>query len=285
MGLWLGTFDGSSVGTLIHWEGGREISDGAAVVRCNRILIALALAGLLAGTGEVKAQLFGDRSQGRGTPTPGRPLFGGRRGFGVAEGAGTQRSSGRAKAATSPSPFEGVGTLDLNARYVRGNREAADFVGADSGDEAGFVGARHAESVEDVRSAVEGLRIERGAPDANRTQLPPTRRRAVMYRPRLRVGFQVERPAAETVNSNLIDRLELSLAPSETGRIEVLVEGGTATLRGEVPSHRQRRLARLLLLLEPGISEVENELTVTASPPTSRASGSPDPVRRPEDQP
>jgi hypothetical protein len=252
-------------------------------VRRNRILIALALAGLLAGTAEVKAQLFGDRAQGRGAPTPGRPLFGGRQGFGIGEGATTQRSSRGPKTATSESPFEGVGTLDLNARYVRGNRETADFVGADSGDEAGFVGARHTEPVEEVRTAVEGLQIERGAPDANRTQLLPTRRRAVMYRPRLRVGFQVERPAAETVNSNLVDRLEVSLAPVAAGRIEVSMEGATAILRGEVPSHRQRRLARLLLLLEPGISEVENELTVTASRPTSEASGSADPARRPED--
>ena len=106
-----------------------------------------------------------------------------------------------------------------------------------------------------------------------------------MYRPRLRVSFPVDRPASEMVNSGLEDRLLLCLAPIETGQIEVSVEGARAVLRGEVPSHHQRRLARLLLLLEPGISEVQNDLTVAGRPPTVPAGGPPDSTLPPRDRP
>jgi hypothetical protein len=42
----------------------------------------------------------------------------------------------------------------------------------------------------------------------------------------------------------------------------VSVEGATATLRGEVASERDRTLAERLVLFEPGIDSVRNELKV-----------------------
>ena len=88
-----------------------------------------------------------------------------------------------------------------------------------------------------------------------------------MYGPRLKVDFGfAPRPTAQ-VSTELTLRLESSLALAGTGSIEVSKEGGKAILRGQVASERDRRLARLLLLLEPGISTVENQLIV--GPPRS----------------
>jgi hypothetical protein len=175
-----------------------------------------------------------------------------------------------------------VGTVDLSARYVRGNRDAADFVGADSGDERGFVGRRQADSTEQVESAVTDLQIETG-PDANRTP-SAARQRIRMYEPRLAVDFRFTPRPAETVNIELARRLETSLRLSRSGRIEVSWEGAKATLRGEVPSERDRKLARLMLLLEPGVSDVQNDLIVKAPQPAVGQDRSTAPTARPGDR-
>ncbi|MFH1266161.1 MAG: BON domain-containing protein [Planctomycetota bacterium] len=232
-------------------------------------MIALALVAALAATSEARAQMFGDRALGRSASDRGRQDSSRRPSFAARQSAAAKQSS------SGQTGTEGVGTVDLNARYVRGNRDTADFVGADSRDSGGFVGMRQAEATGEVESAVSDLSIESG-PDANRTA-SASRPRARMYDPRLAVDFHFAPRPAETVNLELARRLESSLRLSGSSRIEVSWEGGKATLRGEVPSERERKLARLMLLLEPGVSDVQNDLIVKASGPGRSA--------RPEDQP
>jgi len=147
-------------------------------------------------------------------------------------------------------------------RFVRGNRRAGDFVGADSGDQTGFVGSEQASTTGRAVSAVSGLRVETG-PDADSTQPTTIQERVGMYPPRLAVDFSFVRPTIPRLNSNLQHQLIASLESRfRASRIEVSVEDRTATLRGEVASTRDRTLARLLALFEPGIDVVQNELTV-----------------------
>ncbi len=213
-------------------------------MRATRLTVLVALTLPLGMAAESAAQLFGQRSVGR---------------------TRTQASQGPVTRQVAPS----LGSVDANARYLRGNRDARDFVGVDSNDQSGFVGVRQAEGDVQVRSAVDSLRI-RTAPDANRTAQATTRNQR-MYNPRLSVDFEFRQPAGEDVSSRLVGRLQSSLSLSETDRIEVATEDGKAILRGEVQSERSRRLAALLLLFEPGISDVQNDLIVkppSSSPPS-----------------
>jgi len=154
--------------------------------------------------------------------------------------------------------------VDEGARYVRGNRQASDFVGADLGEARGFVGAQQATEIggqAPVTSAVDDLQIET-VPDANLTAQPIVPSRTGMYPPRLRVGFAFKtRPRGE-ISAKLADRLESALSLAESSSIAVSVEGDVAILRGEVPSERGRRMAALLVRFEPGIADVRNELMV-----------------------
>ena len=178
-----------------------------------------------------------------------------------------------------------VGTL-VDERFVRGARAAGDFIGTDSQERQTFVGSQQSGESGPVRSAQEGLRIESG-PDANQGQTQKALTNIGMYNPRLRVAFDFSRRPVAEVSSTLAARLENSSAIRRLGAIEVSLVGETATLRGAVASERERNLARLLVLFEPGIYAVKNELTVRSANATGE-SGRPrglGPQHRPETQP
>jgi len=252
------------------------------------IVIAMAVAGWLVLADGARAQLFGNRTVGQGiSPPRSRESGAGQRSL-VGQLLGRQSSgsgsTGSGSSGNSRSAFAGVGMPDASARYMRGNRQATDFVGTDSRDSGGFVGRQQAEGDGQIRSAIDDLRVQSG-PDANRTQAASARQRTRMYEPRLRVNFDFTRGPTAEINSRLTHRLESSLTLAGTARVEVSVEGGTATLRGEVGSERNRKLARLILLLEPGISNVRDELIVKRPQPTPQASRSTPPTARPGSQP
>lgn len=248
-------------------------------MRAKWIVIGLALAGWLVGADGARAQLFGNRTVGQGITSPRE------RASGANQRSLLGQLLNRQSPGSSESALSGIGLPDTSARYMRGNRRATDFVGTASRDSGGFVGRPQGEAAAEIRSAIDdNLRIQL-APDANLGQAASARQRAAMYQPRLSVDFDFARPPAAEVNSRLTRRLESSLALAGTGRVEVSVEGATATLRGEVASERDRKLARLMLLLEPGISNVQDELTVKRRPSTPPASRSNPPTAQPESQP
>jgi hypothetical protein len=76
------------------------------------------------------------------------------------------------------------------------------------------------------------------------------------------VAFDVTRPPEEAVAQNLTHLLQVSPELRSNSRIDVSVAGRVATLRGEVASERDRSLAEKLVLFEPGIDSVKNELKV-----------------------
>ncbi len=173
---------------------------------------------------------------------------------------GASRRSSRSTADASD-----VGTVQGNERFVRGNREKSDFVGTNSQDSRSFVGSEQGTGAGRVRSSAADLRIERTR-DANRAARS-SRRSTPIYEPRLSLGFRYGGRQPEQLSSALQARLASSKTIQRTSPIEVSLEEATATLRGEVASQHDRRVAELLVLFEPGVSKVHNELRVKHSPP------------------
>lgn len=193
------------------------------------LFVAVLAAGLCAV--EAKGQMFGARSLGGGLGTR-----------------------------TQASDIGGVGTLNFNERFIRGNRRAGAFVGGDSRDRRNFVGSQQLHTGR-VRPTITRPRPAM-APDANRTAPHSGVSRTGVYEPRLSVAFDVTPPPAEAVAEDLARLLHAAPSLHATRPIEVLVEGRVATLRGEVASEHDRLLAERLILFEPGIDSVRNELKV-----------------------
>lgn len=73
-------------------------------------------------------------------------------------------------------------------------------------------------------------------------------------------------PVRTDVAVKFESRLKRIPVINKSGAIKVAMEGNTAVLQGTVATDHHRDLAAQLALLEPGISEVRNEITV-ATPP------------------
>lgn len=163
----------------------------------------------------------------------------------------------------------GTNAVSGNERFVRGNRRRADFVGSDRRDQRRFVGSQIGQTSGRSRPVVSRQRGRNGA-GRNLNPPYPAPKKNGPYEPRLEIGFEYGRSADEaTVNSTLTSRLEMLDGLRRLGSISVSVEDQTATMRGEVVSERARSLAELVVLFEPGISNVNNELVVkpVAPPP------------------
>lgn len=112
------------------------------------------------------------------------------------------------------------------------------------------------------------FRLERALTFPQQTAIDPyvgRARASRIYPPRLQVAFPVTHWDTQTRAEWLTQRLrdQLSLNGEET--IEVHLEGEKAILQGEVESDRVKNLARLLVLFEPGIAEVDDSRVVVRS--------------------
>jgi osmotically-inducible protein OsmY len=157
----------------------------------------------------------------------------------------------------SPGVSGSVGVL-RNQRFVRGNRQRTDFVGADRVDARQFVGLQQSGTAGAVRSAVAGLAAGDTSTAVNQPRRSAPAQRP--YDPRLEVGFAFPQSSAETVESRITRQLA-----SRLPGIEVAVLERTAILRGVVASEEDRQLAELLAGFESGVSRVENQLRVVGS--------------------
>jgi BON domain len=83
---------------------------------------------------------------------------------------------------------------------------------------------------------------------------------------RITLGFTHPRPSASAVSVGFARRLtRLPQLPSAK-LVSVTMEERTAVLSGEVDSEREKRLIAHLARMEPGVSEVRNDLTVKRTP-------------------
>jgi hypothetical protein len=210
----------------------------------------LIAAGWLALGSETSAQLFGSRPLG--TPV-----------------------SRRDPPSAAPLTAENDAALK-GARFLRQNRSLQDFVGVDAqGNAQHFVGVLGGSQSAVIQSAVGDLRSRLGVAATNRqlqagAATPNTK--TAMNPPRLEVSFAYSAPPAAKLPSVLQQRLAGCPEFHSTGPIEVLLEGRTAIVRGTVASARDQSLAQHLLLFEPGISTVRNELRVQPPAPDRRPS-------------
>lgn len=226
----------------------------------NFRLIILVLAAAIGVEGSAWAQLF--------------PNSAGRRGSSIkSPSSGSASKSSSQGTNDSPSPLQG-GEWAIRRSHGRGS-----FVGANAGDQIGFVGSGQAAVGGAIRSAIDNARIRVNA-NVNQVLLP--RRKTELYYPQLSVGFDFGSRREEAVSSAVTRQLQETPVLRTTSPIAVSVEGRTATLRGEVASERDRELAQQLALFEPGIDGVRNLLTVKSprpAPPGPALQGPKPPAR------
>lgn len=87
----------------------------------------------------------------------------------------------------------------------------------------------------------------------------------VQLRNQLRIGFQPIHPVSTEVSTRLSHRVLRIPGLEKLSGVDVKMDGRTAVLQGTVASQGQRDLLARLALLEPGISDVRNELVVGPS--------------------
>ena len=103
----------------------------------------------------------------------------------------------------------------------------------------------------------------RGGQGQNQGQANNQQQRTV--RPQLIVAFSAPRPSTEVLSDRIASRLTKIGKQKGYEGVTVEVDGRTATLRGEVDSAEAKRMASMLVKLEPGIRSVQNEITVRES--------------------
>jgi hypothetical protein len=84
------------------------------------------------------------------------------------------------------------------------------------------------------------------------------------------IGFKHRSTPPRELLANLGDVLARSADLADT-RIQLILDGSTVVMRGNVSDWEQRRLAENLLKLTPGVNGVKNELVVLEAPTTPKA--------------
>lgn len=197
-------------------------------MRIFRILTSIALIATMANACHAQG-LFGQRELG---------------------GSLSRRSVAGSRAASGAEPG--------GQRFLRGERTVADFVG---GAAAGFVGRQSATTA--ATTSVSGL-TEEVRPPINRRRVI---RQGELYAERLRLVSDSQPQISVEQKPRALSQSLRTLIQSRSLTIEVSQEGHSAILRGAVPSEHDRQTIALLVMFEPGIQKVENELTVDSTLP------------------
>lgn len=173
---------------------------------------------------------------------------------------GTGGAAGAAGAMGSGAP--------TGERFVRGNRSGA-FVGADTAD-----GASNSYS-QQAGGMAGGLGGGLGGAMGNQMMMQAFRQsqqgqsrtgnqqqNKLAVRVPFRVDYMAQPQLTTTFTSRMQTRYSNLPALKGKGSIEPVLEGEILVLRGQVESEADRQLAEDLLSLEPGVSQVRNELVV-----------------------
>ena len=189
-----------------------------------------------------------------------------------AQGLFGQRSLGGSLSKRSqPGATSTSGAADSKPRFVRDEPTVGELVGTITAAEAAskFVGRESA--VTAAVSSVAGLIEEVRAPLNRPRIIRPTG----LYAERLTLAADVVN-SGTTSQNNVAETPQISeslqsFTQSRSVTIEVSPEDHSAILRGVVPSEADRQQTELLVMFEPGIRKVVNELTVDSNlPPIPR---------------
>jgi hypothetical protein len=195
---------------------------------------------------------FGTRTLGGGVSNPTSSAFG---------------SSALGQSATTGSS----GQLTGNERFLRENRQGA-FVGADSGDSANVFSQQQGAG---QGNQFNNLLGQQGLfSQLNRLNQQNARNNSRSAQSKLRflvradddltisTGPQFNGANATTPAPALAARLARLPALQNLPPVQVTLRDRTAIVSGTVPSERAKRLVAGVLLLEPGVGDVQNELIV-----------------------
>jgi hypothetical protein len=174
---------------------------------------------------------------------------------------------------------QGASTVVGGERFVRGNRQGA-FVGADSSEatnsysQQGAAGLGAMGGLGGMGGGLGGMmgnqmmmQAFRQSTQQNQTGRNQQQNSKNQLRPTFKVGFETGPSLTTTFTARQQSRYTNLPALKGKGNIEVLMEGDTLVLRGQVASAGDRKLAEDLLSLEPEVSQVRNELEIV--PPAS----------------
>ncbi len=227
------------------------------------------LGGGTRSSGSTSAGMFGSRTVGgaSGLTAGQRSFTGGRQQQTL--GQGQQLGGGQAVLGRTLQNNQSGGLTQ--GRFLRENR-GGQFVGSDLGDVGASLGMLGGNQVgaAGLNSVIQQLRPQgqqrqrntqpnQGNGMGNRGQMP-------VYRVSREPGFTVQPavgPAA--FSEKLTRRVNQSRTVQATSPIEVQMSGRIAILRGSVASDRARVLAARLVLLEPGVDQVDNQLQVAGA--------------------
>jgi len=81
------------------------------------------------------------------------------------------------------------------------------------------------------------------------------------------IGFNTPSAPPSAISTKISGQLNRSRSIASAGGVNVQIVGKTAVLQGTVASDHDRALAQQLAMLEPGVSQVKNELQVAGSTP------------------
>ncbi len=217
--------------------------------------------------------LFGDRTLGAGISSPNRTFAGGTAGGLGGLGAGPL-AGGTTLAGATTQANASAGQLTGNERFLRGNRQPGQFVGADTADVANpmsnfrqtlGLGPMTSSGLTESLAAL-GRSLQGPNPTGNQQGSFGNNSRTA-YRITRTVAFEYALPQPAQHSAVLSQRVVRALRLPDADAIRVILQGRTAILQGEVATEHARDLAERLLRLEPGVSSVQNELTVQGTPP------------------
>jgi len=188
---------------------------------------------------------------------------------GGAAGGRGQSGAGAAMGQNGEFQLGSGGTTTGSERYMRGNRQSGNFVGSDATEVSQFFSALTGGRAGAGSGGDSGLRANnnrgndfnnQGQDQSGSTTIPH----------RLVVSFRYAAPRIQlpVVNASGGITLKGLNRLQSRGPLNVELRERTAILRGVVATDHDRALAETLTLLEPGISQVQNELTVAESLPT-----------------
>jgi len=154
---------------------------------------------------------------------------------------------------------QGVPELQ-EAQQLRDTQGRGAFVGAESGEQQGFIGA------------AEGTGTTTGAQTRRTTgrtgqRLPQTQQtRGPVIRPALVVGFAYTPRVSPAIGGNVLNCLTRVPNFGNTSSIRIRVENNVVILEGSVATPHDAALALQMVALEPGVVKVDNRLKVAAKP-------------------
>lgn len=158
---------------------------------------------------------------------------------------------------------QGTGTVDGNERFGRASRQPGEFVGSDSSDTQNFFSQQQNGAFQN-QAGRNNRNTNRGNQNFGTQQS-----RTPNLRRRLHVGFKFPTVSPSTVSQNLSSQFRRISTSSFPVNVQVAMQGRTAILSGTVASTDEAALAVELAKLEPGVSQVRNELTVNSAASSS----------------